>query len=255
MTKIYSLFAATLFAATISGQTVVLTENFSAYALGGNTSSSGASGPHGTDVYSNSTNVSSFPTGSRVYQAGGMAKFGSSSQIGTMTTGALDLSTDGGNVRVTVDVKGWTTVEGPLVITLSGLAPQEVTYTALMNGSPQTVSVEFPAGGTASSTVTIASKARRAYVDNVKIETYDPTLATVDFSSAKATLVKNTIVNNDIIFAQDAKVSVVNMNGQVVKSALVTKNGSLNVAELPKGTYLVTAVVNGKAVSQKVIKK
>ena len=255
MTKIYSLFAATLFAATISGQTVVLTENFSAYALGGNTSSSGASGPHGTDVYSNSTNVSSFPTGSRVYQAGGMAKFGSSSQIGTMTTGALDLSTDGGNVRVTVDVKGWTAVEGPLVITLSGVAPQEVTYTALMAGTPQTVSVEFPAGGTSSSTITIASKAKRAYVDNVKIETYDSTLATVDFSSAKTTLVKNTVVSNEIIFAQDAKVSVVNMNGQVVKTALVAKNGNLNVAELPKGTYLVTAVVNGKAVSQKVIKK
>ena len=45
------------------------------------------------------------------------------------------------------------------------------------------------------------------------------------------------------------------MNGQVVKSASVNENTSLNVADLAKGMYIVTGTVNGKAVSEKIIKK
>ena len=45
------------------------------------------------------------------------------------------------------------------------------------------------------------------------------------------------------------------MAGQVVKTAEVKDNSRLDVSNLAKGTYVVTAIVNGKAVSQKVIKK
>nr|MBP7499957.1 T9SS type A sorting domain-containing protein [Chryseobacterium sp.] len=85
--------------------------------------------------------------------------------------------------------------------------------------------------------------------------TYTSTLAVVDATKGKANLVKNTIVTNELIFGTAAKVSVVNMNGQVVKTAEVSENSRLDVSTLVKGTYVVAAVVNGQTVSQKIIKK
>jgi len=82
-----------------------------------------------------------------------------------------------------------------------------------------------------------------------------PTMAVVDATKGKANLVKNTIVSNDIIFGASAKVSVYNTAGQLVKTAEVAENSKLDVSALPKGTYVVTGLVNGQAVSQKVIKK
>ena len=81
------------------------------------------------------------------------------------------------------------------------------------------------------------------------------TMAVVDATKGKANLVKNTIVSNELIFGAAAKVSVYNTAGQVVKTAEVAENSRLDVSALPKGTYVVTGLVNGQAVSQKVIKK
>ncbi len=80
-------------------------------------------------------------------------------------------------------------------------------------------------------------------------------LAVGDVNATKANLVKNTIVENSILFAAKADVQIVNMNGQVVKSVSVNENTSVDVSSLAKGTYIVTGSVNGKAVSQKIIKK
>lgn len=80
-------------------------------------------------------------------------------------------------------------------------------------------------------------------------------LSVASFEKAKETLVKNTVVTNEVSFLKDAKVQIINLSGQVVKSASVKENQSLNVSELPKGVYIVTGVVDGKVVSQKIIKK
>ncbi len=80
-------------------------------------------------------------------------------------------------------------------------------------------------------------------------------LSTNEVSFAKINFVKNTVVTNEVSFLKDAKVQIINLSGQVVKSASVKENQSLNVSELPKGVYIVTGVVDGKAVSQKIIKK
>lgn len=97
--------------------------------------------------------------------------------------------------------------------------------------------------------------ANASYVSSIVIEYEDPTMAVVDASKAKANLVKNTIVSNEIIFGASAKVSVNNMAGQVVKTAEVSENSKLDVSSLAKGSYIVSGVVNGQAVSQKIIKK
>lgn len=100
---------------------------------------------------------------------------------------------------------------------------------------------------------TAPSATSRLYIDDVKFN--GPSLAVVDATKGKSNLVKNTIVSNEIIFGEAARVSVYNTTGQIVKTAEVTENSKLNVSALPKGTYIVTGLVDGQAVSQKIIKK
>lgn len=108
------------------------------------------------------------------------------------------------------------------------------------------IKITYPAGTTTGNKqVTIDDVSWTAYV----------TMAVVDATKAKANLVKNTIVSNELIFGAAAKVSVYNTAGQVVKTAEVAENSRLDVSALPKGTYVVTGLVNGQALSQKVIKK
>ncbi|SHM16158.1 Por secretion system C-terminal sorting domain-containing protein [Chryseobacterium contaminans] len=267
MKKLYSFFATVVVASGIyAQQTIALSEDFAAYTAGGNTASTGSSAPNGTDVYNpgNATNpippVANFPSGSKVYSAGGMAKLGSSSAIGTMTSKSLDLSTDGGNVVITFDVKGWTATPSTIVVKVTNLTDQTVSYTAVMSGTPESKTVTFT-GGQANSTVTFetTNTSFRAYLDNIVIKTVaSGSLAVTEINKGKsiANFVKNTFVkNNEITFGADAKdVKIFNMFGQLVKEASVKANGTVNVAELTKGNYIVTGTVNNEAVSQKILK-
>lgn len=79
-------------------------------------------------------------------------------------------------------------------------------------------------------------------------------LAVRDVSRAKIGLVKNSTVKNEIFFGAKANVQILNVNGQVVKSAAVTDGTSLDVTSLAKGMYIVTADIDGQRVSQKIIK-
>lgn len=94
-------------------------------------------------------------------------------------------------------------------------------------------------------------------IDNFSLTPSVNALAVADIKNAKAgNFVKNTFVKSDeIIFGADVKdVKVYNMFGQVVKSASVKENGTVNVAELSKGNYIVTGTVNNEPVSQKILK-
>lgn len=94
-------------------------------------------------------------------------------------------------------------------------------------------------------------------IDNLTVQTFSTgSLAVSDFGREKSLFVKNTFVkNNEIVFGANAKdVKVFNMFGQVVKTASVKADGTLNVADLAKGNYIVTGTVNNEAVSQKILK-
>lgn len=266
MKKIFTILSITAVAFMANAQqTVVLSENFASYTAGGNTASTGTNAPDGTDVYNpgTATNplppVANFPAGAKAYSAGGMVKLGTGSVIGTMTSKSLDLSTDGGNVVITFDIKGWTAASGTIVVKVTNLANQTVAYTAVMSGTPESKTVTFT-GGQANSTVTFETlnTSYRAYLDNVVIKTVaSGSLAVSDTHKAKtATFVKNTLVkNNGITFGADAKdVKVFNMAGQVVKTATVKQNETVSVSELAKGNYIVTGTVNNQLVSQKILK-
>lgn len=81
------------------------------------------------------------------------------------------------------------------------------------------------------------------------------TLAVSDVNATKARFVKNTLVDNSIEFTAKANVKIYNINGQLVKAAAVNSGSSLDVSTFAKGVYVVAGEVDGKAVSQKIIKK
>lgn len=139
----------------------VISENFSSITSGNNTTTGGS----GT-TWSGNTN---FPTVTAAYQAGGAVKLGTGSASGSITSKSVNLSS--GSFTVTFDVKGWTTVEGSIKVTITGgtTQTQTVSYTAVMDGSFETKTVNFNAGA-ASSTVKIETTAKRAYIDNVVVQ-------------------------------------------------------------------------------------
>ena len=93
---------------------------------------------------------------------------GASKKVGSITTKPLDLSGNGGVFKVSFAVKGWTNVEGDIEVSLSGGKTQTVNYSAKMFGEFETVELSFD-GGTAQSTLTFATTAKRAFLDDIKI--------------------------------------------------------------------------------------
>lgn len=85
--------------------------------------------------------------------------------------------------------------------------------------------------------------------------TVNAVLGVTDLSSVRSSFVQNTFVENELNFGARADVKVYAMNGQVMKSAAVSENKSLDVADLAPGMYIVTGMVNGQPVSEKILKK
>ena len=95
-------------------------------------------------------------------------------------------------------------------------------------------------------------------VDDFSLTPKNSTLSVGDISKSKNIFLKNTMVDNTLSFQTkgNATVRVYNTNGQLVKTANVSaQNANVNVANLPKGNYVVTAELNGETVSQKILKK
>lgn len=82
------------------------------------------------------------------------------------------------------------------------------------------------------------------------------TLAVGDNGSSKSLFIKNTLVkNNEIVFGSDVQnVKIYSMLGQLVKTTSVKDASRLNISELPKGTYVVTGLVNNRKVSERILK-
>ena len=106
-----------------------------------------------------------FPSVTAAYQAGGAVKMGTGSKTGSITSAAIPFA--GGTLCVSIDVKGWTTVEGELDVTL-GNKKKTVEYSAKMSDAFETATLTFD-NVPANPTLTIATTAKRAFVDNVKV--------------------------------------------------------------------------------------
>ena len=135
---------------------IVLSEDFAALTLGDNTTTSGSNTVWAGDAL--------FPTVVKAYQAGGALKLGTSSAIGSITSKTLDLSS--GPFDVSFDVKGWTAVEGGITVTVAGQTAQTATYTSVMSAAFENKVLHFTTG-TAATTITLATTAKRAFLDNI----------------------------------------------------------------------------------------
>ena len=143
-------------------KTYILQENFAGLTSGDNTTTGGSG-----SAWAGNTN---FPTVDRAYQAGGMVKLGTSSLVGSITSKPLNLSVNGGSFKIDFKVKGWTTVEGSIKVTVSGIAtPQTFSYAAVMgSSSTETKTLSFT-GGANNATIKIETTAKRAYIDEVEV--------------------------------------------------------------------------------------
>ena len=156
-----TLLLLALVSGSVWGQeTVLLNEDFAEITEGNSTSTGGSN----FDWKGNSN----FPEVVAAYQAGGSVRLGASKKVGSITTKPLDLSGNGGVFKVSFAVKGWTNVEGDIEVSLSGGKTQTVNYSAKMFGEFETVELSFD-GGTAQSTLTFATTAKRAFLDDIKI--------------------------------------------------------------------------------------
>lgn len=122
-----------------------------------------------------------FPIVSTVYQAGNAVKLGTGSNAGSMTSKALDY--DGGPLSVVIGVKGWTTVEGKLNVSVTGCETQTVSYTSTMSDGFETLNVSFE-NASAQPTVTIASTAKRAFINLVAVPKPDATAISMTTTSS-----------------------------------------------------------------------
>lgn len=167
-------------------------------------------------------------------------------------TGAINLSGTAGKVALTSSATSITSPTGSTVIDFVGYGAAANQYegTGPAPAPSNTTSIARTAGDTNNNATDFATGAPTPQNSS------SGTLAVTDLSTAKGSFVKNTFVKNDeITFGAEAKdVKVYNMYGQIVKTASVKENGSVNVAELQKGNYIVTGTVNNKPVSQKILK-
>lgn len=211
----------TINAATGGGGATLLSEDFAALTAGNDASNGG---PTSSSL---STFPPNFPTCSQFYSAGGTVKLGSGSNIGLMTSKTLDLSGSGGAFTVSFKVKGWTTVEGNVTVTATGRPAQTVTYTNTLSQGYVTKTLNFT-GGTAGSTITIATTAGRAFIDDVLVATVaaTPTITVGGTLSA---------VNSTYGSASPTTTSFTVSGADLTAGILVTPPTGFEVSQTPGG--------------------
>lgn len=244
MKKIYSLLATMFIAATAFAQGSESLTNLSAptgsYASGSYSGDNGvtwnfteARKVTATDNITG-TSIGFKDSGTRVLSANSGAN-----GVGSVTYSVRSYFTGGTAANRSIEVY----VNGVQVDTFT-LAAMSTVYTRTANANVSgDVLIEFRSVGT-----------RQIALDDISW-TQAGVLSASEVSNLKTSLVKNTMVNDEIKFGSKADVKVYNMNGQVVKTASVSENKNLDATDLEPGMYIVTGTVNGEAVSQKILKK
>ncbi|MCJ8152180.1 T9SS type A sorting domain-containing protein [Chryseobacterium sp. SSA4.19] len=258
MKKIYSLLAAAVFSTTAFGQgsenfeaQTALTSSYANGSFAGQTSGVTVNYVHSRDEGSGtSDNYSINGKGILLRRSDepSSVEFVIPNGVGTFTFKYRKAFTAGTNNRVlAVFINGIQTTVIP-AFGAAGADPTVYTSNTTVNTSgPVTIRISYPTG--------TASGNKQITIDDVSW-TAAGTLAVSDLAGKKGSFVKNTFVTTEqISFGAPVKdVKIYNMVGQIVKTASVKENESLNIAELQKGNYIVTGIVNNKPVSEKILK-
>lgn len=179
--------------------------------------------------------------------------------LNSLSLGSRGTSTGPGKITVYSSIDNYTTAIGTAnVSNNSTWALSSIAFTGALTGATSTPVTLRIYGSDSAGAATPSAGTANWRIDDISLSVTATSgvLAVSDLSSTKSNFVRNTFVKtNEITFGTQVKdVKVYNMFGQVVKTASVRENESLNVAELQKGNYIVTGTVNNKPVSQKILK-
>lgn len=206
--------------------TQIFSEDFSSIVSGNSNGTSGSN-----SAWAGNTN---FPSQTLAYQAGGAVRLGNGTASGSITSKSLNLA--GGNYSVVFKVKGWSSVEGNITITPSTGAPQTISYTQTMNGTFEEKSLFFT-GGTSNTSLTIATTAKRAFIDDVLV-TLDAPSATTPVISAN-----NTLAPLSTSYGTASATSTFTVSGTNITSGiLVTAPPGFELSQTANGTSGYAAI-------------
>jgi len=261
MTKFYSLVAAVVLAVGVNAQTTektLLNETFASM-----NGTGGSDGGWSGSVASNALKADDVPGWDLVtaYKASKSIKLGTGSKGGSATTPALTGLVSGNNkATLSFEAGAWNgnNESTTLSVGVSDGATVDLATVTLIKGKFTVYTIEISdLKENAKITLGTSTGNARFFLKNVVVvqEEKEPPLSTIDFNKAKLALVKNTTVGNSLEFAVKSDVTIYNTNGQAVRTFSTKENSSVDVSSLPKGVYIVTGVVGGKSVSQKIIKK
>lgn len=143
----------------------LLNEDFEDVMQGSDNSTSGSSLP-----FKGTNNIVSY---TNAYQAGSAVRLGKAMAAGNITTRPLD-NAAGDSIMVEIDVKGWTSIEGTLLITALTENPdatvqeQEIEYTATIGEEYNKVSCKFY-NCEANTQIKVATSQKRCFISNLRV--------------------------------------------------------------------------------------
>lgn len=245
MKKFYSLVATVILAATINAQTTV---NY----VWANQGFANAAVITTGNLDANLSYVAaqnSSTTAPAYYNSGSNFRMYSDAAGGDGNS--FTITPSAGNTVTSLTINAVATYTPPVQYSINGGAYQAAT----LSGNTYTIS-GITAGSSIAFRNNITGANTQLRITSLNVTYTSGTLAVADFKKVSGNFVKNTFVKNDeITFGADAKdVKVYTLTGQLVKTASVKANGTLNIAELAEGNYIVTGTVNNQAVSQKILK-
>ncbi|MDD4991529.1 MAG: putative Ig domain-containing protein [Paludibacter sp.] len=213
--------------------TTVFAENFDGFSAG----TSGA-GANGTDVSTTSIDTytqSTGWTGSKVYQAGGTAKMGTSSVLGFLTTPTIDLSANSGNFNVSFKSMAWSTDSTRVKIYLNDVLAKTVGgLTNDLNYTLNSFSADLT-GGTATSKIRFegnqAAKGR-FFLDDLVISKSGPGIVQTPVAGSPFTITDGT-----------SKVLTGLTTGTTYKYAVTAKNA--HVTSDKSNTITIATTITG----------
>ncbi|QDP84377.1 T9SS type A sorting domain-containing protein [Chryseobacterium sp. SNU WT5] len=250
MKKIYSLVATVIVAVGFNAQISVFAADFD------NMQGSGGNDGIWTGSSVSLLQATTLPgfEFTNVYAADQCIRVGTETQPGSVTT--PELSSLSGDAILSFKAGAWAGngEKFKMNIAIIGGGSLNISTINLAQGVFFGYTVQIT-GGTPNSKIVFSSQSakNRFFLDD--IEVYKAGLGVNNTNTKKTAFVKNTLVENTISFAVTSDVKVVNMNGQIVKTASVSAKNPLDVAVLPKGQYVVTGMLNGRPVSQKIVKR
>lgn len=254
MKKIYSfIFSCAFFAISLAQ---VFTANFDDVSgTGGN--SGGWSGTIASGTLTSYTTGGTW-TLTAAYKGDQCLRVGTSSAQGSVTT--PEFSSLNGTATLTFRAGSWDTTneQTELLLEISGggtLSLSSVTmskgsfsnHTAIITGGTPTTKITFKGKQAASS---------RFFLDNIVVTA--GLLKVEDVSKAKNIQFKNTKVEQymQIESKGKGKIDFYTLDGRLLKSVSVSKTDTVvDLSDLKKGQYMLSAVINGEISNQKIVKQ